>query len=71
MIEAIFSLGSKVSFDDVWRFILKVGVVAHKSGLRQPGWSHSFKDGAMFKHGNMGHGIYVDPKRDFCGIYFG
>ena len=71
MIEAKFSVVSKVSFDDGWRFILKVGVIAHKSGLRQPGLSHSFKDGAMFKHDNMGQGIYVDPKRDFCGIYFG
>jgi len=26
---------------------------------------------AMFKHGNMGQGIYVDPARDFCGCYFG
>ena len=34
-------------------------------------WDHSFKDGAMFKHGNMGQGIYVDPERDFCGMYFG
>jgi hypothetical protein len=25
----------------------------------------------MFKHGNMGQGIYVDPKRDFCSVYFG
>ncbi len=25
----------------------------------------------MFKHGNMGQGIYVDPARDFCGMYFG
>ncbi len=34
-------------------------------------WDHSFEDGAMFKHGNMGQGIYVDPARDFCGQYFG
>ncbi|MGS0750363.1 serine hydrolase domain-containing protein [Shewanella sp. 0m-3] len=34
-------------------------------------WDHAFKDGAMFKHGNMGQGIYVDPARDFCGVYFG
>jgi CubicO group peptidase (beta-lactamase class C family) len=34
-------------------------------------WDHAFNDGAMFKHGNMGQGIYVDPARDFCGIYFG
>jgi uncharacterized membrane protein YjjP (DUF1212 family) len=32
MIEAKFSVVSKVSFDDGWRFILKVGVVAHKYG---------------------------------------
>jgi hypothetical protein len=32
---------------------------------------HSFKNGALLKHVNMGQGIYVDPKRDFCGIYFG
>jgi hypothetical protein len=34
-------------------------------------WDHSFKDGAMFKHGNMGQGIYVDPKRGFCAMGFG
>lgn len=34
-------------------------------------WDHAFDDGAMFKHGNMGQGIYVDPARDFCGCYFG
>lgn len=34
-------------------------------------WDHAFADGAMFKHGNMGQGVYVDPARDFCGIYFG
>jgi len=34
-------------------------------------WDHVFSDGAMFKHGNMGQGIYVDPARDFCGMYFG
>lgn len=30
-----------------------------------------FEDGAMFKHGNLGQGIYVDPAPDFCGMYFG
>ncbi len=34
-------------------------------------WDHAFEDGAMFKHGNMGQGLYVDPARDFCGCYFG
>ena len=29
-----------------------------------------FVDGAMFKHGNTGQGIYVDPGRDVVGVYF-
>jgi CubicO group peptidase (beta-lactamase class C family) len=33
-------------------------------------WDCVFADGAMFKHGNMGQGIYVDPERDFCGMTF-
>jgi hypothetical protein len=24
----------------------------------------------MFKHGNLGQGIYVDPGRDVIGVYF-
>lgn len=33
-------------------------------------WDHVFADGAMFKHGSMGQGIYADPGRDFCGMTF-
>jgi CubicO group peptidase (beta-lactamase class C family) len=29
-----------------------------------------FKDGALWKHGNLGQGIYIDPARDFVGVYF-
>ncbi|CAM4359237.1 serine hydrolase domain-containing protein [Vibrio agarivorans] len=29
-----------------------------------------FGDGALYKHGNLGQGIYIDPKRDFVGVYF-
>ncbi len=29
-----------------------------------------FKDGALWKHGNIGQGIYIDPARDFVGVYF-
>jgi CubicO group peptidase (beta-lactamase class C family) len=29
-----------------------------------------FADGAMFKHGNLSQGIYVDPGRDVVGVYF-
>ncbi|WP_254068233.1 hypothetical protein [Vibrio aestuarianus] len=30
-----------------------------------------FEDGAMYKHGNSGQGIYIDPSRDFAAVYFG
>jgi CubicO group peptidase (beta-lactamase class C family) len=29
-----------------------------------------FADGALFKHGNLGQGIYTDPGRDVVGVYF-
>jgi len=29
-----------------------------------------FEDGALWKHGNIGQGIYIDPERDFVGVYF-
>lgn len=30
----------------------------------------AFVNGAMYKHGNVGQGIYVDPGRDEVGVYF-
>jgi CubicO group peptidase (beta-lactamase class C family) len=33
-------------------------------------WDAVWADGAMFKHGNLFQGIYVDPKRDVVGVYF-
>lgn len=44
------------------------GEAPPKNGIQ---WDNVFDDGAMFKHGNNGQGIYVDPKRDFCAIGFG
>jgi len=29
-----------------------------------------FEDGALWKHGNLGQGLYIDPARDFVGVYF-
>ncbi len=29
-----------------------------------------FEDGALYKHGNTGQGIYIDPERDFVGVMF-
>ena len=51
-------------------------ITSDSSGKSEPAernsaqWDDVFADGAMFKHGNMGQGIYVDPARDFCGVNF-
>lgn len=29
-----------------------------------------FEDGALYKYGNVGQGIYIDPEREFVGVYF-
>ena len=29
-----------------------------------------FADGALWKHGNVGQGIYIDPARDFVAVYY-
>jgi len=26
-------------------------------------------DGVLYKHDNLGQGIYIYPKRDFVGVY--
>lgn len=33
-------------------------------------WDSLFKDGGMWKHGNLAQGLYVDPSRDVVGAYF-
>ncbi len=30
----------------------------------------NWTDGAMFKHGNLNQGTYVDPLRDVVGVYY-
>ncbi len=33
-------------------------------------WDAIFEDGAMYKNGNMGQGIYVDYERDVVAVYY-
>ena len=33
-------------------------------------WDDVWADGAMHKHGNLFQGLYVDPARDFSGVWF-
>jgi CubicO group peptidase (beta-lactamase class C family) len=70
-LKAIFDMGDPKAYacGDEAEFGLRwFGEQPFKNSAQ---WDHIFEDGGMFKHGNMGQGIYVDPERDFCGVYFG
>ncbi|GAL15175.1 hypothetical protein JCM19233_6193 [Vibrio astriarenae] len=58
-----YKISTELSYGESW--------FGETPKLNTAQWDHAFEDGAMFKHGNMGQGIYVDPARDFCAIYFG
>ncbi len=32
-------------------------------------FDYLFEDGAMYKSGNLGQGIYIDLERNFVGVY--
>ncbi|PWJ38573.1 serine hydrolase domain-containing protein [Sediminitomix flava] len=50
------------SYSEIW-----FGEKAERNSAQ---WDAVFADGAMFKHGNMHQGIYVDPARDFVAMAF-
>ena len=70
MMERLRTLGKPSAFqgsDEERTSQVYFGVKAYTNSNQ---WDHVFEDGGMFKHGNMGQGIYVDPARDFCGMTF-
>jgi hypothetical protein len=59
-----------------WRHVATEQVVSPEVLKRIQADSNSFQfddvfaNGAMFKHGDLGQGIYVDPGHDVVGVYF-
>ena len=71
LLKTIQSMGDPAAYLGSTEEDYGIGWFGEKPLTNTAQWDHSFADGAMFKHGNMGQGIYVDPARDFCGMYFG
>jgi hypothetical protein len=71
LLKSIQTLGNPEAYRDSTEEEYGINWFGEKPMTNTAQWDHLFSDGAMFKHGNMGQGIYVDPARDFCGMYFG
>lgn len=71
LLERIRSAGSKDAFVGGKKEAQAMGLFAEKPIKGAYQFDFIFEDGAMYKHGNSGQGIYVDPERDFAAVYFG
>jgi CubicO group peptidase (beta-lactamase class C family) len=63
--------GNKQTFEGSFEQQIATEWFGEKPPVNGLQWDDAFDDGALFKHGNNGQGIYVDPKRDFCAMNFG
>jgi len=70
ILKRFYSSGNRKAF---------AGSAKDKSGLKTFGepavavsyqFDWVFEDGAMYKSGNLNQGIYIDPGRDFVGVFF-
>jgi hypothetical protein len=68
LLERLRNLGEPSAFEGSDEERLSLEFFGEKAYTNSNQWDHVFEDGAMFKHGNMGQGIYVDRVRDFCGM---
>ncbi|MGB5452734.1 MAG: serine hydrolase domain-containing protein [Sedimenticolaceae bacterium] len=71
LLKQVQTLGDPAAYQNSTELAYGQRWFGETPALNTAQWDHAFEDGAMFKHGNMGQGIYVDPARDFCGVYFG
>jgi hypothetical protein len=70
LLERLRNLGKPSAFEGSDEERLSLEFFGERAYTNSNQWDHVFEDGGMFKHGNMGQGIYVDPARDFCGMTF-
>ena len=71
LLKQIRSAGSAEAFSGGHKEKQAIGLFAEKPVKGAFQFDFIFEDGAMYKHGNTGQGIYVDPERDFAAVYFG
>lgn len=71
LLEQIRSAGDPTAFKGGAKESQAVSLFAEKPLKSTYQFDFIFEDGAMYKHGNTGQGIYVDHERDFAAVYFG
>jgi CubicO group peptidase (beta-lactamase class C family) len=70
MLESLRTLGKPSAYTGSFEEGAQLDWFGERPVTNSNQWDSVFEDGAMFKHGNQGQGIYVDPMRDFCGMTF-
>lgn len=70
LLEQIRSAGSAEAFQGGKKEGQAIDLFMEKPVKAAYQFDFIFEDGAMYKHGNTGQGIYVDPGRDFAAVYF-
>ncbi|CAK1799317.1 Beta-lactamase-related domain-containing protein [Vibrio crassostreae] len=71
LLERIRSAGNADAFVGGHKENQAIGLFGEKPVKGAYQFDFIFEDGAMYKHGNSGQGVYVDPSRDFAAVYFG
>ena len=70
LLEQIRSAGSPEAFVGGAKHTQALGLFAEDPVKGAYQFDFFFKDGAMYKHGNTGQGIFIDPARDVAAVYF-
>nr|WP_320192237.1 serine hydrolase domain-containing protein [uncultured Desulfobacter sp.] len=70
ILDLIRSSGDPESFKGGAKEQQALGLFAEKPVKGAYQFDFIFEDGAIYKHGNTGQGIYIDPERDFVAVMF-
>ena len=70
VLDLIRSSGDPKAFKGGKKEEQALGLFAEKPVKGAYQFDFIFDDGALYKHGNTGQGIYIDPERDFVAVMF-
>lgn len=70
VLDLIRSSGDPVAFRGGAKEAQAIGLFAERPVKGAYQFDFIFEDGALYKHGNTGQGIYIDPERDFVAVMF-
>lgn len=70
ILDLIRSSGDPKAFKGGAKEKQALGLFAEKPVKGAYQFDFIFEDGALYKHGNTGQGIYIDPERDFVAVMF-